>query len=91
MCYIVPDGGELDLDGTDAMSPRVQDLAYRAVSAQQVLEEGSYDVYVTYANGETVRLGPVDLELTDGSVQTLTLVDTAGGELQMLPVDDARD
>ena len=73
------------------MAPRVQDLAYRAVSGQQVLEEGSYDVYVTYANAKTLRLGPVDLELTDGTVQTLTLVDSGTGELQLLPFNDARD
>jgi hypothetical protein len=62
------------------------------VSNPQVLDEGSYDLYFTRANGKSIQAGPIPLDLDDGTVQTLVFTDDPGtGELTLLPLDDGRD
>jgi hypothetical protein len=89
--YLTPDGEELDLDAETPPSPNAADVLYRGFSAMFALAAGSYDAYFTLANSKDVILGPVDLDVVAGSVQTLAVVDSPVGELHVLPINDARD
>lgn len=90
--YLTKRGTTLgDLDGESPPTPNVASLAYRSASSQLVLDGGSYDAYFTVSGETEVFLGPVPLDLADGTVQTLALAENAGGELELVPFNDARE
>jgi hypothetical protein len=89
--YLVPTGTALDLEGTDADKPAVSGLGYRAASTQIVVDGGHYDAYVIRAGSTGVLLGPVELTLPDGTVQTLALTTNPSLELQLTAFNDARE
>lgn len=88
--YLTKRGAALDLGASTPPTPNVSSLAYRGASSQLVLDGGSYDVYFTRAGVKTVLLGPLPLDLADGSLQTLVLADGAGSGSQLIAYDDAR-
>jgi hypothetical protein len=89
--YLTKRGEELDFDATTAPTPNVSTLAYRTVSSQLTLDGGAYDAYFTPVGSENILLGPVPLDLTDGSVQTLVLTDDPQSVLTLVPFNDARE
>lgn len=89
--YLTKRGAELDLDATTPPTPDVASLAYRGISSRLTLDGGSYDAYFTLVGSTDILLGPVPLDLTDGSVQTLALTDNPAGDLELVAFDDARE
>ncbi len=82
-----------DSDTTDdaATLRQVAGLGYRAGSGYVSLEGGSYDVYFATAGATTTVLGPVPLQLANGSTQTLALTDSAMASLQLQVIVDTQD
>ena len=89
--YLTRHGVALDLNATTPPTPNLTSLTYLGVSSQLILDGGSYDAYFTRVGSKDILLGPVNLVLADGSVQTLALADTPEGELALVPFDDARE
>lgn len=88
--YVRQEGSEFDLRATDPPSPSVSALGYRSLSTSFALKAGTYDVYLAKAGKKSTVLGPVPLVLSAGGVDTVALVDSPGGDLTLLTVDDAR-
>jgi hypothetical protein len=89
--YLTKRGAELDLAATTPPTPNVATLAYRGISSRLTLDGGSYDAYFTLTDSTDILLGPVPLDLADGSVQTLALTDNPAGDLQLVAFNDARE
>ncbi len=80
-----------DRDGTDdaANLRQVAALGYGAASAYLALPEGNYDIYFAVTGSQSTVLGPVPIQLANGTTQTLALVDASASATAMLPFDDA--
>lgn len=90
--YMVKRGVAFDLKATTKPTPRVASLGYRTMSVQQVLDAGSYEVYLALAGDDEVLAGPLRVDLADGTLQTLALANAPGGaELEIVPFNDARE
>lgn len=90
--YIVKRGATFDLKATTPPTPKVSSLGYRLLSTQQVLDAGSYDVYLALAGDDEVLTGPLPLDLADGTLQTIAFANAPGGaELEMVHFNDARE
>jgi hypothetical protein len=64
--------------------PRIFSLMYPSPSPIQLLNEGSYDIYLTPPIEKTVLAGPLRLDVVDGDVVDLIALDTdTPGEVEL--------
>jgi len=90
--YLVASGAGLDLDPEDEddlPSTTFTALSYKTVTGYATLAGGTYDAYFAYAGTSTLALGPVSVAVTNGSVTTFALADSATtGQLEIRPVTE---
>jgi hypothetical protein len=85
-----PDDDSDTTDDADRLR-QVSGLGYRAGSGYVSLEGGSYDVYFAAAGATATLVGPVSLQLANGSVQTVAVTDSTMAALQVQAVTDTQD
>ncbi len=91
--YVVPPGTVLNFDDEDDIDDSVKTyagLAYRGSTGYTTLKSGTYEVYFMRADTTSTVLGPVSLQAGAGRVQTIALMDSETGVLELTPISDTR-
>ena len=90
--YVLAPGGAIsfpdDNSSTTDTNPTFSSVPYRNATNYLTLEGGGYDVYIATADTERILIGPVRLDIPNGTNKTVVLTDNESGALEMIPVND---
>jgi len=87
--YLRLPGATIDFDDDDTAAD-IAALGYQSASSYITLVQGDYEVYFADAGTSTIVMGPASFHVSHGDITTLLLLDDENGNLELLPVSDAR-
>ena len=90
--YTVPHDAGLNISASNGNRPppSYASVAYKASTAYTQLLEGVYDLYVAYSGTSAIIMGPVQLNVKNGSIMTYVVTNDITQDYVLIPFNDAR-
>jgi len=90
--YVLQANGSIhfpdDNTSTTDTSPSFSSVSYKSATTYLTLEGGAFDAYIALAGTETILVGPVRLDVSNGTNQTFVLTDNESAALEVIPFLD---